>query len=74
MSPEKLKEVRKIYDETLREIGVKKLQEIHWYDEELLKTIGEPNNDTSVESLYHKLGCLELIMRGGGSDVTTVII
>ena len=73
MSPEKLKEVRKIYDETLREIGIKKLQEIHWYDEELLEVVGKPNNDTSVESLYHKLSFLELIVRGG-SDVATVII
>ena len=73
MNPKKLKEVKKLYDETLNEIGVKKLQEIHWYDEELLKTIGEPNNDTSLDSLQHKLSCLELIMRGA-SDVATVII
>ena len=69
MKTETIKSIQRVYDETLRTISLKQLQERHWDDQQLMEVINgvgskDDPNEISLEALQHKLHCLEILLKG----------
>ena len=65
MKTETIKSIQRVYDETLKTISLKTLQEHHWSDKDLMNILDEiETNNYSIESLQHKLKYLELLLKG----------
>ena len=73
MDTKTIKSIQRVYDETLRAIGLRQLRESHWDDQNLMKVLDEIEpNDSSLEKLQYKRSCLELIMRGEDHAITVI--